>query len=167
MAIVCGLGENGKQIPRWNRSSLGEKHDYRRSCRFQAEVGLMKAECVITNGALLPARYSALGFTAHVVIALKVGRIYEVYGTSVWHSIVSFLVMDEDESPSWYPAEVFKIVDDTVPDNWFFKYFSDDQLSLQAVWGPERLVKEEGFYEALADGDPTAVHTFRTELSSR
>ena len=127
----------------------------------------MKAECVITDGARLPTHYSALGYTAETVIALTVGQAYEVYGTSVWRSIVSFLVMDGDEIPSWYPAEVFKVVDDTVPDNWFFKYFSDDQLSLQAVWGPERLVKEEGFYEALADGDPTAVHTFRTELSSR
>jgi hypothetical protein len=127
----------------------------------------MKAECVITNGALLPARYSALGYTAHVVIALKVGRIYEVYGTSVWHSIVSFLVMDEDESPNWYPAEVFKIVDDTVPDNWFFKYFSDDQLSLQAVWGPELLVKEDGFYDALNDRVPSALHRFRMELMVR
>jgi hypothetical protein len=124
----------------------------------------MKAECVITNGALLPTHYSALGYTAETVIALKVGQVYEVYGTSVWRSIVSFLVMDGDEIPSWYPAEVFKVVDDTVPDNWFFKYYPDNEFGVQAVWGPERLVKEDGFYDALNDRDPSALHRFRMEL---
>jgi len=33
--------------------------------------------------------------------------------------------------------KVFKVVDDTVPDNWFFKYYSDNQFGVQAVWGPE------------------------------
>ena len=127
----------------------------------------MKAECVITNGALLPAHYSALGYTADVVIALKVGRIYEVYGTSVWRSIVTFLVAEEDDFPTWYPAQVFKVVDDTVPDNWFFKYFSDNQFGVQAVWGPELLVKEDGFYDALNDRGPSALHRFRMELMVR
>jgi len=126
----------------------------------------MKAKCVITNGALLPAHYSALGYTADVVIALKVGRIYEVYGISVWRSIVTFLVAEEEDFPTWYPAEVFKLVEDTVPNNWFFKYYPDNEFGVQAVWGPERLVKEDGFYDALNDRDPSVLHLFRTELSS-
>jgi hypothetical protein len=127
----------------------------------------MKAECVITNGALLPAYYSALGYTAETVIGLKLGQVYEVYGTSVWRSIVSVLVMDEHEFPSWYPVEVFKVVDDTVPNNWFFKYYPDNEFGVQAVWGPERLIKDDGFYDALNDRDPSALHLFRTELSVR
>ena len=127
----------------------------------------MKAECVINDGSLLPTHYSALGYTEQTVIALKVGQIYEVYGTSVWRSIVSVLVVDEDDSPTWYPAEVFKVVDDTVPDNWFFKYYPDNQFGVQAVWGPELLVKEDGFYDALNDRVPSALHRFRMELMVR
>jgi hypothetical protein len=127
----------------------------------------MKAECVITDGAMLPAYYGSLGYTAETVIALKRGKIYEVYGTSVWRSIVSFMVVDEDDFPTWYPAEVFKVVDDTVPENWFFKYYPDSQFGVQAVWGPERLVREDGFYDQLNDRDPSALHVFRTALSGR
>jgi len=90
-----------------------------------------------------------------------------VYGTSVWRSIVTFLVAEEDDFPTWYPAQVFKVVDDTVPDNWFFKYFSDNQFGVQAVWGPELLVKEDGFYDALNDRVPSALHRFRMELMVR
>ena len=125
----------------------------------------MKAECIITDGALLPTHYRELGYSAETVIALKVGQIYDVYGTSVWRSIVSVLVVDEDESPMWYPVEAFKVVDDTVPENWFFKYYSGNRFGVQALWGPERLVKEAGFYDALNDRDPLALRIFRTELS--
>ena len=127
----------------------------------------MKVECVITDGALLPKRYISLGYAAETVIALKRGQIYEVYGTSIWHSIVSVLVVDKDDFPTWYPAEVFKVVDDTVPGNWFFKYYSDNEFGVQAVWGPECLVKDDGFYDALNEREPSALHTFRKELSGR
>jgi|SRR5579862_3130457 len=122
----------------------------------------MKVECIITDGSLLPKFCGPLGYTAETVFALKPARIYEVYGTSVWRSMVSVLVVDEDDLPTWYPMEVFKVVDDTVPGNWFFKYYSDNQFGVQAVWGPERLVRDDGFYDALNDRDPSALHVFRT-----
>lgn len=124
----------------------------------------MKVECVIADGALLPTHYSSLGYTAETVFALKRAHVYEVYGTSVWCSIVSILVVDEDDFPTWYPAEVFKVVDDTVPGNWFFNYYSDNEFGVQAIWGPERLVKDDGFYEALNDRDPSALHIFRSKV---
>jgi hypothetical protein len=125
----------------------------------------MKVQSLITDGALLPKKYSAAGYTAKTTFALTIGKTYEAYGTSVWRSIVSVLVMDDDDFPTWYPMEVFTTVDETVPDGWFFKYFTDSEFSLEAIWGPERLVKEEGFYDALSDRDPSALHKFRTELS--
>jgi hypothetical protein len=127
----------------------------------------MKVECVITDGSLLPKRYSSLGYGAETAITLKRGQVYEVYATSVWRSIVSVLVVDEDDFPTWYPAEIFKIVCNTVPGDWFFKYYSDNEFGVQAVWGPECLVKDERFYDALNDREPSALHTFRKELSCR
>ena len=126
----------------------------------------MKVRCVINNGALLPSRYNALGYTAETVIALRLDKIYQVYGTAIWRSSVSVLVVDEHEFPSWYPVEAFKVVDDTVPNNWFFRYFPNSEFSVQAVWGPERLVKEEGFHDALNDRDQSALQIFRTEFCS-
>lgn len=127
----------------------------------------MRVKCIITDGSLLAERYRCLGYEAETMIAVESGKVYEVYATSVWRSIVSVLVVDEDDFPTWYPAEVFEIVCNSIPGDWFFKYYSDNEFGLQAVWGPEYLVKDERFYDALNDREPSALHTFRQELSCR
>lgn len=124
----------------------------------------MKAECIITDCSLLPMHHSGEGYTRDSVIALKIGKVYEVFATSNTSSTISLLVMDEDEFPRCYPAEVFKIIDDTVPNNWFFRYFPDNEFNIQAIWGPERLVRDDGFNDALMDRNPTALHLFHTEV---
>jgi len=124
----------------------------------------MKVKGLFTNGALLPKEYSVADYTAKTTFAVTIGKTYEAYATSVGRSIVSVLVLDDDDFPSWYPMEVFTIVDDTVPEGWFFKYFADSEFSVQAIWGPERLLKEEGFYDALNNRDPSALHMFRSAL---
>lgn len=127
----------------------------------------MNVECIIVEGNLLPKRYISSGYTAETKFALRLGNIYEVYATSVWRSIVSILVVDEDELPTWYPAEIFRVVDGKVPSNWFFKQYHDNECGLQAIWGPESIVKNDEFYDVLNDRDPSALHYFRTNFLQR
>lgn len=87
---------------------------------------------------------------------------YCVYGiifrdNAPWY----YLCLDEnDESPSPYPASLFKVTDDRLSSYW--------RLSTQTVTNGiissmvfEEWANDSSFFERLIDGDPSAIESFK------
>jgi hypothetical protein len=93
---------------------------------------------------------------------LELNSEYVVYGILFRDNCPWFyLCLDEDdESPTPYPAELFKILDDTIPSCWklFYKNI-DGKIKTEIVF--LEWANEPNFYERLVDSDPVAVKTFK------
>ena len=96
------------------------------------------------------------------VYDLSVGMEYRIFGQSMFKEKLSYLIDPRDDStPSWYPAELFYIIDSTVPLHWEFQFFPEaSRDSLGAIWGYPELVHEESHYDDLYERVPEALLIF-------
>jgi hypothetical protein len=87
---------------------------------------------------------------------------YCVYGiifrdNSPWY----YLCLDEDdESPSPFPADLFKVTDDSLSSYWRLssQSFTDGVISSMVF---DEWANDSSFYERLIDGDPLAIELFK------
>lgn len=85
--------------------------------------------------------------------------IYIVYGQMIYKGILKYLIKGTNENlPSWYPAEIFEVVDSLLPFEWYFRYNEGDEI--RAVWGFQELVNDKKYLENLIDREDNAIRTF-------
>ena len=91
---------------------------------------------------------------------VKVGREYQVLGILADpRGRVRVQVLDDDTSPSYWPAEMFEATDERLPDNWVARLDDRGVLRLApASW------LRAGFWEDYFDGRPDAMAQFEREL---
>lgn len=89
--------------------------------------------------------------------SLTPGKEYVVIGLD--HD--SYRVIDDIEEPILLPKIGFKVVDDTIPENWIWNRFSDDEY-----YADPPGLHERGFYEAYFDGKPEARKMFSEAMRS-
>jgi hypothetical protein len=70
--------------------------------------------------------------------------------------------------PSWYPIELFDMVDASVPSGWLFRSAFEAARprlaqGFEAVWGYPSLVADDGHLIALLEREPDAIATFLRE----
>ena len=71
----------------------------------------------------------------------------------------SYRVVDDKGAPILFPREGFRVVDETIPQDWIWDRQSDDEY----YGGPESL-QTAGFYEDYFDGKPEAIEQFTQYL---
>jgi hypothetical protein len=98
---------------------------------------------------------------------LKIGGTYNVYGINLWGGILHFLTLIEDNRyPFWNPAELFEIIDNRLPSEWFFRFYGYERnahiiSSLNAVWGYKELALNPKHYSDLIERERGALDIFR------
>lgn len=119
----------------------------------------MVVKCLSNSGdAFVKATLGKRGGTQLMVLPLKVNGIYTVYGQILSEGIMEYLILGEENYPSWYPVELFEIIDDRIYFDWMFNYRGRDGIS--AVWGYEELVRDEEYIYNLEDREKMAIQIF-------
>lgn len=127
----------------------------------------MKIRCLGNRGSQLPeAVLSFPGVTTDARYDIEVGAEYVVYATCCWTDCSwHYLIVDDagHDRPSWYPADLFEIVDGRFPPHWMMSYFGwgdwPRSVSLKAVIGYAEMM-DPAHHDALQDRREEALRLF-------
>ncbi|MCM3381549.1 hypothetical protein CHH77_20805 [Shouchella clausii] len=118
----------------------------------------MKVLCKENTGLNLLETTYEIGYTKETVFGLDKNKNYTIYGICQWRKSLHFLIMGEEGNfPSWYPAELFNVIDNMLPLEWYFDYYVGRDIS--AVWGYKELLDDNHFDE-LMERNKDAVKVF-------
>jgi hypothetical protein len=101
----------------------------------------------------------------HFVITefpLEIGEIYIVYGIDLWRGTIHYLTTNKfNMNPSWYPAELFEIIDNLLPLEWYYEFYTYEN-DISAIWGYKELVLNKEHKDSLLERDNKAISIFLT-----
>lgn len=122
----------------------------------------MKVKCIANNYAGLSERSKKAGRDLNVIFHVTVGDVYTVYGVNLWRrGTLSYLTMNAANSlPIWTPAELFEVVEDKLPADWYYKFLGVSDDYLNAVWGYKELVQNPKHYTGLVGEDRKEIEFF-------
>lgn len=90
---------------------------------------------------------------------IKMGDVYMVYGIYMNNQgVLNYLLFDMYGKPSWYPAELFEVVDSLLPVEWYFRF--DPGEEIEAWWGYKEMVLDKKHYEDLVEREDQAIRIF-------
>ena len=71
------------------------------------------------------------GCSEETILPFIIGDEYTVYGQLIWKGMLQYLIQGSQEHlPSWYPAEVFEVIDPRLSRSWFFQFGASKNLFL-------------------------------------
>lgn len=123
----------------------------------------MKVICIADDNKGLSEKTLAQGYSIMTKFeTLEKGKIYFVYGISIWEDVLFYLIIDQlPQDPIWFPAQLFSVVDNALPKQWYFNYYSrDESEDLSAIWGYKELALDYEHSYYLLDGDSQAINIF-------
>src|SRR5206468_3499631 len=90
------------------------------------------------------------------------GDVYLVFGIAIWRGVFHYLLtLAPGDSPSWYPALLFRVVDGRLPSGWSFRLRDTPTSFVDALWGYPELVEAGGrHYDDLLEREPDALEIF-------
>lgn len=92
---------------------------------------------------------------------LPLGKIFVVYGISIWQGVLNYLIVEDNEKPFWFPAELFVVEDTLLPSGIHYKYFGlQDKRGLNALWSYKEMVLNDQHYIDLIEREPDAEGVF-------
>lgn len=120
----------------------------------------MKVKCIENTGlGFSDYTLENMGCSRNTKLPLKVGETYMLYGQMIWKGILQYLVTGTYENlPSWYPAELFEVVNSQVHFEWYYRY--DNEAEISAVWGYAELVKDKDYLYNLIEREEEAISIF-------
>jgi hypothetical protein len=120
----------------------------------------MKAKCIINSGKSLSKKQISLGnSTEYTREYLEIGEIYTVYGIMIIVGTINYLVSyGLANSPAFEPAEFFKIVEHTLPSQWYYSYYGE--AVVEAIWGYKELALDAQHNIQLTEGETAAMKIF-------
>ena len=101
----------------------------------------MKVKCIANRGIDLFPQTIEAGTTIKIKFDLNICKVYVVYGILLYNQTLKYLISDEQyDSPYWYPAELFEIIDHSLPINWHFNFYGyskhpEYNIYTNAIWG--------------------------------
>lgn len=120
----------------------------------------MKVKCIANTGIDLSLGTKALGNSNETQFSIKIGEIYTVYGQHLFKGVLGYLILGTYENlPSWYPVELFEVVDTILPLEWHFKFYGYDN-NISSMWGYKELVLDENHHDALLEREDKAIRIF-------
>jgi hypothetical protein len=124
----------------------------------------MVAECRYNSGKNIK-NYRFRGETDNSVYDLTITKQYKIFGICIYEDIISYLVSDDSELPNWYSALCFKIINNQLPKEWFYKEFIEDNTLLKAIWGYKLLVDDKKHYIGLLEREKEDIDYFRKVIT--
>lgn len=108
------------------------------------------------------------GYRSSTTLPLSVGAQYDVFAISSFLGGFWYYVLDDDRHryPVWYPAPVFDIVSETVPEGWVLAHHRTKDGGVTSILSFPEWASDPHYYERLVDDDPEAVTTFAQVRSS-
>jgi len=92
---------------------------------------------------------------------LPLGKTFAVYGVSIWRDVLHYLIVEDDETPFWFPAELFVVEDTLLPNGMYHKYFGlQDKRGVNALWGYKEMVLDDQHYVDLIERETKAIEIF-------
>jgi hypothetical protein len=122
----------------------------------------MKIKAIANSGKNLSYKYLGAFDNAESFFPINIGDIYTVYGINIWAGGINYLTFDKwGHYPSWYPAELFEIVDNRLPSEWHFHFYGykNNEL-LNAVLGYKELALNPEHYNQLAEREGLSMYIF-------
>jgi hypothetical protein len=121
----------------------------------------MKVQCLSNDSSRLSSRHYAAGYTTDTTFDLKVDDEYTVFAVSFWKGVIVYLLDAHSPCrPHWYPAVLFRVVDDRISPSWGFAFFGDERTDVEAILGYEELVRDASHFDLLAEGNDEATIVF-------
>lgn len=120
----------------------------------------MKIKCIANTGNMLSHGAKLLGNSDETKYSTKIGEVYNVYGQHLYKGILSYLIIGTYENlPSWYPVELFEVVDPMLPLEWYYKFYGYDSV-ISSIWGYRELVLDENHHDDLLEREDEAIRIF-------
>lgn len=124
----------------------------------------MIVKCLYNTGkALLEYDKKPLGLSEYTTYGqLEVGEEFLVMGMIMRQGYLTYL-LDSVGVITVCPYQLFDIIENTIPVNWYFKSYTKDYfnyINKEAVWGYHELVFDETHYEKLVEGDEVAEQIY-------
>ncbi len=93
---------------------------------------------------------------------LQLNKLYLVMGIALYRGANNlYYLVDEDGRPSWFPHQLFEIIDDSLSLNWHIKIIDAEQSSdIYSIWGFSELCRLPDYYDRLVDRDDDALHIY-------
>jgi len=121
---------------------------------------VMLVKCIGNTGECIDKATKKWGDSISTKYPLKTGENYVIYGQFVCEGIIQYLVLGTYENlPSWYPAELFEMVENATSIEWYFKFKGYSNIPI-AVWGYKELVLDDAHYNSLIEREPKAIEIF-------
>lgn len=124
----------------------------------------MKVKCIHNDGTGLLDTTIESGLNIEVTYPIDIGDLYVVYGQCIYmrngkYPILKYLIKGSKENlPSWYPAELFEVVDSLLYYEWYYSY--TPKMPLVAIWGYEEMVMLSNHYDDLIERKDEAIRIF-------
>jgi hypothetical protein len=72
-----------------------------------------------------------------------------------------YLLVDENNRPCWFPYQLFELITNELPANWFVKInIGNDYVDYQNVIGFDELCNNEDFFNQLLERDEEAMRIY-------
>jgi hypothetical protein len=111
---------------------------------------------VVNAGVAIEGAGAALGATR----VSKTVNVAENTTIALWKRTINYLTLNIYDHPFWHPADLFEIVDNTLPLEWYFRFFGySENFFLNAIWGYKDLL-DPVYYNNLLELDETAIRIF-------
>ena len=113
----------------------------------------MKVECIAEEGYLFGRVGANEGnsMKSNYNHGLKLAKVYIVYAVKQYKGEISYLIYNENQMSSWMFADLFKIVDNSIPISWRFNYFGYQPDGISFIIGYKEIVESTNHYEGLAE----------------
>jgi len=125
----------------------------------------MKVRCVANTGKSLSQKNLDLGYKKESKFNVEIESEYIVYSMMRWGETLDYLIIGEkSEVPSWYPVELFEVVNHLLPPVYYFifskyKNYKGKESQL-AIWGYKEMTTSLDHYIALTEENTRALEIF-------
>jgi|SRR5690606_8338070 len=93
---------------------------------------------------------------------LELGKEYLVMGLLTFkQSNDLYYLIDEGGRPSWFPNQIFEVLSNNLPYNWYMKInIDDDYVDYRNLIGFSELCNEQDFFNQLLERDEEAMRIY-------
>jgi len=126
----------------------------------------MKVRCIANTGKDLSERSIKAGqLRATEYNGLDLGKIYTVYSMFLLRGRIDYLLsVGDSRLSSWSPAELFEIVDHSLPPSWYFIFkgyeTENNNGPVEALWGYKEMVYDLEHNSNLTECEPEDLKIF-------
>ena len=93
---------------------------------------------------------------------LEIGKEYTVMGMLTFkRSNHLYFLIDENGRPSWFPHQIFDVLNNALPQNWFVKINREkDNVDFYNLIGFKELCNSENFFNQLLEREESVMRTY-------